>query len=486
MDTIQTKIDLLSESVIKARPMLAKLLIDEPIIEYLRPALEWKMQDNIFPQANLLKQIIVAYIARLYDEATATIADDQLKHGWVIETGAHLHIPRRYNSALKKDEAQINPLLFQGQVMWALANQTLGNSISLSLNSGRVPLDNTNSGAYLDLPALKNPITLASKKKHPDSPQSLIPARSIEEINKKIEQIEMYRKQKVLPQEEYEIALQILNNFLKHQSSFSDQVATSHALLMNKILPITQITLDSEQIGLEFIISLLENNESLLHSIFSDSKLRTKFITDLGNIRTGWSNDYSPFYHIANKEEGYRLENYTGPLDPEMLVKGLREKTIHPTGVLKFFALMAEAGICPSGGWTQAGYCTDIRNKGAKFLKDIGFIEQGEALQKMPTYIAAVGPCWGLHKVNDRVELIDAITAILNPSIINMSAIKDMSSRQAFLIAAPTLYEFILEEYPSISYDDLYNYLHFQPAQKQFMPSILQLNQNALLRLEHI
>lgn len=461
MNTTNSAIESLLKSVIDARPMLEKLATDNPVIDYLRPALTWKKDATTFPNSTILKKIITTDIGRLYGDDTARIASEQLEHSWVIETGAHLHIPRRWNNAIKTDEAQINPLLFQGQVLWAYTNFILGNKLSISLNSGRVPLDNTNSGAYLDLPALKNPITLASKKYHPDSPQTLIPARNTQEITEKIELIEMYRKQKTLPENQYQIALEILNNFLKNQSSFSDQVATSHALVMNKVLPVSQITIDSEPIGLNFLIFLLEDKNSLIYSIFSDPSLRDKFISDLSNIRTGWSSHYSPFYSIVKKDEGYRLENYSGSLDPDTLLAGLKNKTIHPTGVMKFFALMAEAGICPSGGWTQSGYCTDIKDKGAKFLTEIGHYKKSEILKKIPTYVAAVGPCWALYENQNQIQLYDAITAILTPNSINMHKLSDITGNQALLIAAPTLYEFILEKKPPLSYNDLRDRLSF-------------------------
>jgi len=448
-------INTMLQNIIQKRPKLRKLIADKSILDYLRPALTWKQQENIFPHAKTLEMIITAHIEKLYGEDAAALASKQLKDSWVVETGAHLHIPRRYNNLAQTEGAQINSLLFQGQVLWALANQRLGNHLAIGMNSGRVPLDNTNSGAYLDLPSLKTPMTLASKKKHPDSPQTFISARTKEDIEQKLELLAMYKKQRMIQEQEYELGLEILTNFLVVQSSFSDQVATTHALMLNKLLPNRQITLDSEPVGAEFIIKLLKDPTSLTYSIFTDPYRKALFYQYLKSIQTGWAEHGSPFYQIIQKGEGYRLVDYSGDLSPETIIKGLEERTLWPTGVMKFFAEMVEGGLLSVGGWTQTGYCTDIKMQSVKLLHKFGYKERAEALHKMPTHIAAVGPCWGIDKINGKFQLLDAITTLLDTSIVNLSYITNLTATQTLLIAAPTLYEFLLREPPVINYKDL-------------------------------
>lgn len=461
MQTTQTRIDFMQKNIIKERPMVRHLATEKSLIEFLRPALTWRMQGNIFPRAELLRSLIVSEIERLYGNYFAKKASKQLEEGWVIETGAHLHVPRKYDKAFTTEGPQINALLFQGQVLWAFANQKLGRKLSISLNSGRVPLDNTNSGAYLDLPAFKTLVTLASKKRHPDSPQTLIPATNEEEIHKKKEQMDMLKRQRLLPQNQYEVAMMVLDNFLAVQSSFSDQVATTHALMMDKILPIKQITLDSEIVGIYFLADLLEDTNSLIHKIFADSALREKFIASLADIRTGWPVGGSPFYRVSQKDEGFRLSRYEDSFDPFVLAEGLRQNTIFPTGVVKFFSMMVEAGICPSGGWTQAGYCTQIKEKATMFLDEIGYTERARVLRDMPTYIPVMSACWGLQKYQGKIELIDAISVLLNPLQFDLADKINISANQAFLVATPTLYEFILGKPPRLTYSDLKDELKF-------------------------
>jgi len=245
------------------------------------------------------------------------------------------------------------------------------------------------------------------------------------------------------------------------QSGFSDQVATTHSLMMNKILPIKQTTLDSEIVGMHFLRELLEDSHSLIYKIFADDLLREKFITMMQDIRTGWPAGGSPFYAVSQKDEGYRLSPYQGSFAPEDLVQGLRQKTIFPTGVMKFFAMMVEGGICPTGGWTQAGYCTDLKHKAVKFLQAIGYEERALALKPMPTEITAMTACWGVQHSEDKVELIDAITVLLNPTKFHFENVIHLTGMQGLLAATPTLYEFIIGQPLPVTYTQLRDVLDF-------------------------
>lgn len=450
------------ESIIGKRPKLSGLKTDSSLQEYLNPALTWSQQKENFPYIDLLAQIITAHIKRLYGQEQALEVNKQLTEAWVVETGAHLYIPRRYNKAAETKGAQINSLLFQGQILWALANQALGRKFSVSLNSGRVPLDNTNSGVYLDLPALKAPMPLASKKRYPEEPQSFIPAASQEDIKRKMELLQAYKQQNILPEDQFLLGMEVLQNFLKIQSSFSDQVTTTHAFLLNRVLSIKQITLDSELIGRDFIIALLKDKKSLTYRIFDNPKLRQEFFDCLSDVRTGWPKGGSAFHSVVSGSMDLQLFDYQGnDLDPETIMKGLEERTIWPTGVMKFFAFMVEGGILPTGGWTQAGYCTDLKTKAVKFLKHLGEGQRAQALEKMPTDIAAVAPCWGIDQVNGNFQLLDAMITILDPQSVDFSGILKLTGNKAFLAAAPTLYEFILGEQPPLNYNGLKDELGF-------------------------
>src|SRR5882724_8980571 len=146
MTTQKKKIQFMQQIIIEKRPMLAHLKTESSVLEYLQQALTMKMQKDIFPYAELLKKHIVLEIQRLYGNQFAKIANKQLEEGWAIETGAHLHIPRKFDKVGNVQGPQINQLYFQGQVLWAYANESLGRKLSISLSSGKVPLDNINSG----------------------------------------------------------------------------------------------------------------------------------------------------------------------------------------------------------------------------------------------------------------------------------------------------------------------------------------------------
>ena len=356
--------------IVQARSVLVGLNTDGLVVDYLNKAQKWNPSHELFPQRGRLENILITETSRLYGPEVAGILKVGFNNTWAVETGAHLHLPKSYDRRTDQGPS-FNPLVFQGQIWWTVTTRNAGRSLNLSLNSGRVPLNNINSGSHLQYSIKEEiePIRLVPDKPYRETPQTLIPAITPENIAHKVEQITTLRDQRKITEEEFQLAMEILNNIKERSDCFSDQIVTGHALIMNKVvsnLGIEQLTMDSEIVGINYLIELFSDFNSLYSRIFSDTNLLNKFLHHFSGIYTGWTEDEGPFYEITyqdNKDQkGARISNYPGNLMPDTLVDGLKKKRLIPRGITKFLAFMMEGGLCPIGGMNQAGYCTEIKD----------------------------------------------------------------------------------------------------------------------------
>ncbi|OGK14793.1 hypothetical protein A3H80_03870 [Candidatus Roizmanbacteria bacterium RIFCSPLOWO2_02_FULL_37_19] len=448
------------DEILKTRPILSKILESHEITDYLKPAFEWNPNERDFPYKNLLCDIICSEVHRLYGKDISDGVRKQFRQAWSVETGAHLHIPKKFDRVTKQNGPQITPLLFQGQVLWASVGYSYGFTYNMSLNSGRIPPNNINSGAYIEFNSIPSLRTVASKYK--ETPQSYIPSIKGIELQEKKRLVESYFLQKSITEDEYIRAQAILYIFENETGGFSDQVAVSHAHMLNTATQstITQVTLDSELIGLQLFSHLLDTHDSVIYKIFSDSELRKKFMKTFQDISTGWNSDESPFNELYehNTSKVLCMRNYSGDLEIGNLKQLILRKKLLPRGVMKFFMFIVECGICPIGGWNQSAYCTDIRDRSVEFLKEIGLTERAQHVEMIPTNIAGIAPAWGFKTSNDGiVHLLDAISVYDKPlTKKEFENIAHISSRDALLIALPSLYSFLLDPKLAPSLDQIY------------------------------
>ncbi|KKQ43055.1 MAG: hypothetical protein US60_C0008G0022 [Microgenomates group bacterium GW2011_GWC1_37_8] len=449
------------EAIYDKRPILRELANGRTTIEHFATAAQWNPKPGDFPNRGMLEEVILDETQRLYGTEVLRAISEHFSKSWTVETGAHAHIPRSFDRASKREGPQLNPLIFQGQVFWALTNRSIGSNINISLSSGRVPPDNLNSGSYIDLPSGRTAIKTVSTKKYSETPQVLIPSTGEEFIGQKVEQLNTLLGQGQISEEDYGLAKDILNNFRNHPDGFSDQVVTSHALVMNRVLRmsgIRQVTLDSERVASQFIGKVLaESNSSIVSRILSDPNLSKKFIKEFAGIDTGWQEGESPFYGISSKNGAGRLEaNYSGSTKPDDLTEALASVRVLPKGVFKFFVFMTEAGVCPVGGMNQSGYCTEIRNRASKFLKEIGEAKRAEILSQMPTNTAVISPCWGINSQSQEPSLVDPMSAAVEPlTPEEISRIGSISSTDSLVIASPSLYTFLVGNKSPVGYAHL-------------------------------
>ena len=451
---LEQRINITISAITEIKPVLAAMNTDQPLVDYLKPALEWNPPD-IFPHRQDLTDSMVKQTSQIHGTETAEKLRAQLQRSFGVETGAHLSLPRRYDRISKKDGPQINPLVFQGQLFWVAASAHAGLELSVSASSGRVPLDNSNSGGYIDLPSVE-PITTANRKRYKDTPQTLVPAITADELAQKMQKLTTLKQQKKVPDAEYQIAQEIFAQFLNNPDSFSAQVAAANTLMQNKAFenPVQQITLDSELIGRDLMIQALSNPDSLTHQIFADRELHDLFMQKMSGIDTGWKEGQNPFYSVSQTDG--RLGNYTGELSPDVLIEQLNSGQIWPRGAMKFFTMMIDSGMCPIGGMNQSGYCTEIKNSAIDVAEKAKRSDQAEALRGMPTHLAVVTPCWGYSEKDGETKLLDGITTIFDPlTPTEFNKLLSISGRDALITGSPILHKFVVNADAQVIYPEL-------------------------------
>lgn len=440
------------DEIIAANPLLCEIASAPSLADYLKPAFYWNPPIHFFPLRDTLEEIITREVAALYGIATSMRLGNSLQKNWVVETGAHVHLPRRFDRANKKDGIQINPLIFQGQVAWAAASLHHGRNICLSLSSSRVSPNNVNSGRYVDFSLYADSGILVSDK-WKETPQMLIPRISHETLDGVLKR--MARAD--ISEHEYSFLEEVLECIRTTLGVFSDQIVAGHSLIMSKILPssIKQLSLDGDRIGAYFMTALLENSESIWFRIFSDEELRRQFLSLLQDIPTGWKHGESPFHLVDNQRSKPKLDEYDGLLMPEVIVQKLRLMEIIPKGALKYAALILEGGICSVGGMFQSAYCTQIRDRLVLFLNSIGEVERADVLEQMPTHLATITPCWGLRKNDAGLELLQAFFCRQSPlSDDEMKIIAGLSGESALMLALPALAKLLLG-HDGLSYEQI-------------------------------
>jgi len=461
---IAEKVDAVLKKILDGRPALQAIAEAHSLGEYLEPPLRWNPGQGAFPLRPFLEELILKEVERLYGTPTREVLQGEFSKNWAVETGAHIHLPRRYDRLEKKGAGQINPVVFQGQVVWAAVRHALlGSRINFSMNTGRVPLCNANSGAYLDYSFTAEPLRLVSNR-YMNTPQMFIPALDEEELKKKDEQLKVLLEQRKITDAEYAYAKEVLDVFAVHRDGrFNHQVAVGQTHIMNKVLPqgMRQVTIDLENIGTAFIVRLLRDPSSTLYRIFSDGKLRARFYGALKGIRTAWEEGDSMFYEVDRSGKELRLREYRGSCAPEVLADLLVSERILHKGLLGFYAFLIEGGLCPIGGMFQSQYCTELRDRMIPILEAIGEGARTACLAQMPTAVAAgPTPCWGLVRRDTGIELLialDCMAASLTDA--DFDKIPALSGRDSLRLAAPSLAQLMLHEDAGIAYEDLWELL---------------------------
>lgn len=433
------------QEIIVHRPGLAGLARADSVQDYLMPAFDWN--PVAFPYRSILSSILFEELSRLYrlNGVDKDLLREQLRVSWAVQTGEHISIPRVRECVNQKKHKNglllpsHNPMVFQGVVYWAAMSLDYGFSFSIEMATGRVPPNNPLSGSYLEISPNMDLVRLVAEKWH-QTPQILIPAVG----NEALLSIEKFlnSNKHLLSLDVFTFWGEVIDCFAETRSSFVDQVASAHSLIMSRVMPIQQLTVESERIAVDFLIKLLQDEHSLINEIFSHGDLLDYFLKKFSNIATGWDFGETPFYQVTQSGKGFRLKDYDGDLTPATLKCLLEQGVIYPKGVMKFFCFMVEGGLLSVGGMCQNVYCSEIRARAVEFLEYCGDNIRTQALRLMPTGLAVITPCWGLKNGGERlVDVLDYLDSPIKNQ--DMKSFLQLRGLDSLNNAALVLYPFL-------------------------------------------
>lgn len=172
-----------------------------------------------------------------------------------------------------------------------------------------------------------------------------------------------------------------------------DQVALIQSQTINKVLDgskIKHLSIDAIEVVRKFLISALENKESLWYKIFNNDAIFKQMHKTFVGLRGSWKENESPFDYIG-RLNGF-AKNISLPLDaidhkPEALLPLLKAKKIIPSNALMVM-LFQSSSIMAHGGFFQTTYADKIKKRFISLLIKMGEINRAQQLQKLPVDMA--------------------------------------------------------------------------------------------------
>lgn len=414
---------------------------------YLAPPLAWNPPCSAFPARPILESVIRREAGRLYGEETARVVAQAMKARWCVESGAHLHLPRRQDRVTRPGLAQANPLILQGQILWLACHKALGAEAALSLNTGLTPLDGKITGTYLDLAERPLPTRLLSSK-FARTPHVLAPLPESATIDRARRAVALHAGRGLVTDRESRLQNRYLDWFdpqIGHLT-FGDRVGVGHSDLVREMVPEmpTYITLDLVRIASSFLADCLSTKETLIGRIFSNSSLVERFYDHHRGIATGWKDGETLFWEVLEGSGRRRLTDSRKFYPPSTLPDALRTERVFPRTLLGFWCLLVEGGLCAIGARRQCEYLTTLKNRAAVFLKQVLREEhRADAVMQLPLDRATFGPGWG----GSQYGLVVGLDLLRDPlSAQECRQIVALSGRESLRVSAAALKGLIFDE----------------------------------------
>lgn len=246
---------------------------------------------------------------------------------------------------------------------------------------------------------------------------------------------------------------ELLEVFNRRELKLPDQVALCQTKTINKILDgtgIKHISIDAVEIVCKFLISALEDKNSLWYKIFSNSENFKQMHQSFIGIRGSWKEGESPFDYVG-RDKGFS-KCLSLPLEkidhrPEMLLPLLKEKKIVPSCSLIVLVFQG-SGIMAHGGFFQTTYAEKIKKRFLKFLSGIGEIKRAEQLQKLPVDMALLSLAVVNDKTGKPMKLSEISRMSLEERIKMMDMIPGHSACRAVTKGLPVLKKYLDETAP--------------------------------------
>ena len=227
-----------------------------------------------------------------------------------------------------------------------------------------------------------------------------------------------------------------------------DQVALVQSKTINGALngtDIRHISVDAVEVTRKFLISALENKDSLGYKVFNNSGNFKKMHQSFIGIRGSWKETESPFDYVG-RDKGF-AKCISMPLDtvdhrPETLLPLLKEKKIIPSSAL-IVLIFQSAGIMAHGGFFQTTYADKIKKRFVGLLTDMRETKRAEQLQQLPVDMALLS----LAAINDKTGKPMKLSEISRMPAAKRQELMDMiphyPSCRAVTNALPTLKRYL-------------------------------------------
>ncbi len=236
--------------------------------------------------------------------------------------------------------------------------------------------------------------------------------------------------------------------FGKKDLKLPDQVALVQSKTINKALEgtgIQHVSIDAVEVVRQFLISELENKDSLWYKVFNNPKHFEQMQKTFIGIRGSWKENESPFDYVV-KDKGFS-KCTSLPLKaiehtPENLLPLLKDKKIIPSSGLIVLAFQS-AGLMAHGGFFQTTYADKIKNRFTHFLQNIGEVRRAENLQKLPVDMALLSLAVQTDKNGKPMKLSEISRMSPEKKKELIERIPEYPSCQAVVNALPTLKQYL-------------------------------------------
>ncbi len=238
--------------------------------------------------------------------------------------------------------------------------------------------------------------------------------------------------------------LELKEIFDRQDLKLPDQVALVQSRTINKVLDgtgIQHISIDAVEVVRKFLISALQNKESLWYKIFRNPENFKQMQQAFIGIRGSWKQNESPFDYVG-RCKGF-AKCISLPLEtidhkPEVLLPLLQEKKIVPSSALMVL-IFQSASVLAHGGFFQTTYADKIKKRFVHLLQNIGEGDRAEQLKNLPVDMALLSLAAVNNDADQPMKLseISRMPSDKRKELVN--AIPTTPSRQAVKNALPVL-----------------------------------------------
>lgn len=171
--------------------------------------------------------------------------------------------------------------------------------------------------------------------------------------------------------------------------SLSQQALKVQTQQINRLFEgtgMTHIGVDFVKVASCFLEKALQDKTTIWYQIFSDEKKFQEFHRTFLGIRSTWGEGESPFAMVQKKRgmtKIIKLPLVAMSHTPTELTQLLKTNQIVPTTAL-MIAVMQSAGFLGHGGYFQATFAEEIREKFAPFVARIGHRDQAAKMAQIP------------------------------------------------------------------------------------------------------